>query len=89
MYKIELQRWVDWWKDSRKRWWTLVILDATLVLLQLLQGAMWLKDGRYVLAAILLVSAGMMFCVTVRGMKAIWDISEIIVKLEGKWSGSE
>lgn len=82
MYKIEIQRWIDWWKDSRKRWWTLVIMDAGLAVLQILQAMKLMDDGYRTRCVILSVCAGLLFYIAIRGVFIIRDINKHIAGLE-------
>jgi len=82
MYKIELQRWIDWWKDSRKRWVWLVVMDIGLSVLHTVQAVMLMDDGHKIRCAILFVLAGLLLCVSVRGVFIIREIKENIAGLE-------
>ena len=82
MYKIELQRWIEWWKDSRKRWLWLTVMDAALSVLQVLHAVTLVDGGHKIRCVILSLLAGLLFYMAVRGVFVIREITENIAGLE-------
>ena len=82
MNKEDLRQWIAWWKDSRKRWRELAILDGCLAVLQILQGFVWWWDDRFILGGILCFSAGVMTSMVVRCIYRLREIRENIAGLE-------
>lgn len=77
------------WKDARKRWVWLTVMDAALSVLQVLHAVKLVDDGHKIRCVILCSLAGLLFYMSVKGVFVIREITKIIVELEERKNGSE
>lgn len=73
---------IEAWKDSCRWWRNSAILDGSLSLLQLLQGAILWKQDQHIIGGVVLFCAGFMFYQAVKCVRKMREIREDIAGLE-------
>lgn len=71
------------WKDFRRRWIWIGLSDAGLALFEVIQGIVWLKNGRVLFAISVFFLSGLMSYMAIKAFLVSREAKERVIEYEG------